>query len=172
MRLVIAFVPNMLRPEVRAVGEEVGAEFADVSHSDMAYGELVARLWSAGQSFVLCEHDVVATPELLEEMWQCPADWCAGFAYAYHGAVMPGEDRPQHPGRDRVTALMLNKFSASLIARTPHVPSATKVRWSMVDLALMPMLGAKPCLHGPMAHLHAAPSAWLPLIGANEWTDA
>src|ERR1700674_3770858 len=123
MKLVIAFVPNWLRPEVRALGESVGAEFADVGASDTAYGQLVATLWAKGESFLLLEHDVLPTVALLEEMWACPSPWCAGFAYAYHGAVMPGEvlgeDRPQHPGRDRVTALMLNKFSASLLAGTP-----------------------------------------------------
>src|SRR5437660_4906569 len=135
MKLVIAYTPNKLRPEVRALGESLHAEFVDVSRSDMGYGALVATLWK-GDSFLLLEHDVLPTRALLEEMAACPEPWCAAYAWRFSGAVMPGETRPLHPIRDRETALFLNKFSASLIARTPHIIGRVKVHWKQVDLAL------------------------------------
>lgn len=136
MRIVIPHTTR-LRPEVRALGENLGAIFEDVSDSEMAYGELVAKLWAKGESFMLCEHDVLAEPRLLEEMAACPEPWCAGFAWRYSGDVMPGETRPQHPIREKEFALFLNKFNASLLARTPAVVGAVRVRWTQVDLALL-----------------------------------
>jgi hypothetical protein len=173
MRLVIAYTPPKLRPEVKQLGEDVGAIFEDVSASDTAYGALVARLWKKGESFMLCEHDVLPTAALLEEMARCDREWCAGFAWRYISPVAPGETKPQHPVRQRETALFLNKFSASLIARTPHVIGAFRgLRWTQIDLRLLPMLqgsGATPCQHGPVTHLHQQHPAWAAAMTEDDW---
>jgi hypothetical protein len=172
MRVVIAFVPNMLRPEVKQLGEDVGAEFADVSGSDMAYGELVARLWSAGQSFLLLEHDVLAGPKLLKAMWACPEPWCAGFAWRYTSPLHPGEDRPRRPTREKEFALFLNKFSADLIHQTPNIIGAFRgLRWTQIDLRLLPMLkgSATPCQHGPVVHLHQQHPPWAMEMSEGDW---
>jgi hypothetical protein len=166
MRLVIAYTPGMLRPAVKQLGEDVGAEFIDVSGSDLAYGELVADLWQQGDSFLLLEHDVLPTAALLEEMWNCGSEWCAGFAWGY------AEFRHLRPARFRVTALMLNKFGADLLRQTPAVPSAVRVRWTQVDLALLGVLAQHaPCLHGPMTHLRAQHPAWAMEMTEDEWAD-
>jgi hypothetical protein len=175
VRLVIAFAAGKLRPEVRAVGEQVGAEFADVGASDTAYSELVAKLWAAGESFLLLEHDVLPTPELLDEMWACESAWCAGFAWRYSGPVYPGETKPQYPIRQRETALFLSKFAADLLRRTPNVIGGVRVRWPMLDLALLPTLrqsGAEPHLHGPVTHLHQQHPAWAAAMTESDWADA
>lgn len=173
MKLVIAFVANKLRPDVRALGESVGAEFADVSGSDMAYGELIAKLWQQGESFLLLEHDVLPTAALLEEMWDCESEWCAGFAWRYSGAVYPGETRPFKPIREKEFALFLNKFSADLLRRTPAVVGAVRVRWTQVDLAILGtlrMYGAQPHLHEPaVQHLHATPPPWAAEMTEKDW---
>jgi hypothetical protein len=179
MRLVIAFVPNMLRPQVKQLGESLHAEFADVSGSDLAYGQLVARMWlkrhadpDVGESFLLLEHDVVAGPELLRAMWDCPEPWCHAFAWRFSGPVAPGETKPQHPIRQRETALFCHRFSADLIRQTPHVPSAMRVRWTGVDLALLPMLSAiaEPHLHGPVIHLHQNHPQWALAMTEDDWS--
>jgi len=83
---------------------------------------------------------------------------------------MPGETRPQHPLRQREVALFMNKFSASLIAQTPHVPSAVRVRWTQVDLALFGVLAGKPHLHDPaVVHLRQEHPAWAATMTEADW---
>jgi hypothetical protein len=173
MNVVIAYTPLKLRPEVRALGESVGAVFEDVSGSDMAYGELVGgKLWKKGETFLLIEHDIVAPPALLEEMARCDREWCSAFAWRYTSPLHPGESRPQFPTREKEFALFCNKFSASLLARTPHVIGGVRVRWTGVDLALLPMLkgsGATPCQHGPVTHLHQQHPDWAATMTEADW---
>ncbi len=169
MNIVIAFTPTMLRPEVKQLGEDVGAIFEDVSGSEMEYGNLVAKLWQQGDSFLLIEHDILPTAALLEEMWACPEPWCSGFAWHYP------EFRTQPPVRHRQTALYCHKFSASLIARTPAVPSAVRVRWTGMDLTLLGVLAPQPppCLHGPLTHLRVQGRPdWVEGVIDSEWADA
>ena len=153
MKIVIPFVPNKLRPEVRQLGEDVGAEFVDVSRSDTAYGELIAGRWKQGESFILCEHDVLAQRRLLEEIARCPEPWCCGYAWRFSGAVLPGEDRPQKPIRERETALFCHRFAASLLHQTPHVVRVASVPWQALDLAVLGLLSS----HGATPHLHEPP---------------
>jgi hypothetical protein len=169
MRLVIPHT-SKLRPEVKQLGESLNAEFVEVGHCELAYYCLIAKKWARAESFVLIEHDVLATPELLDEIWNCPEPWCAGFSWAYHGAVLPGEDRPHRPGRDRVTALMLNKFDGSLLQRMGTIPRGP-LTWQQLDLYLLSWLAqsAQPHLHGPVLHLHQKHPAWALTMTEDDW---
>lgn len=171
-----------LRPAVRQLGEEAAAIFEDVSHADTAYFDLMQRLWAKGRGFLLLEHDVVPTAALLEEMWACPAEWCAGWFWVWGGTMFEGDTRPPYPWRHRVTdTLALSKFGSSLLRRAPGamIDAAARTNgrrhFNGLDLALVhegavlqchPYF-AKPHLHGPVEH--RTPPAWLPLI--SEWVD-
>ncbi|HWW87039.1 MAG TPA: hypothetical protein VNZ26_25760 [Vicinamibacterales bacterium] len=67
-----------LRPEVEALARDVGAQLVDVSGDVQAYWRLLRDLWAAGNAFIVVEHDVLPTQELLEAMWVCPEAICTG----------------------------------------------------------------------------------------------
>ncbi len=173
VNLVIPFVTNKLRPEVRELGELLDAEFADLTGDDQGYFKVVAKLWTKGESFLLLEHDVLATPALLQEMWDCPHEWCHAFAWRYSGPVMPGESRPQHPIRQRETALFCHKVSGSLLQRMGAIPRGP-VRWTQVDFLLLGWLAqnALAHLHGPVLHLHQQHPAWAATMTEKDWANA
>jgi hypothetical protein len=181
VRLVIHHTPGKLRPEVAALGFDMDAEFIDVSESDTAYFASFEKLWDDHRSWVAIEHDVLPTVELLEAMWHCDrGEWCAGFAWRYSGAVLPGESRPQQPVRHRETALFCNKFSIGLLARLPNamkdaIARCPAMRWNQLDLALFGVLaqyGAEAHIHEPaVVHLRQEHPAWVPLIADDEWVD-
>ncbi len=167
-RVVIPFVRGMLRPETRALGEQVGADFQDLTGDDLGYSKLLARLWSQGRGFLLLEQDVAAPQELLEEMIRCDSEWCAAFAWRFSGAVRDGESRPQHPLRERETALFCHKFGTSLLARTQvaMISRCAGVHWRQVDLSILPVLTAHqhddvPHPHGPVQHLRQQHPDWV-----------
>lgn len=183
-RIVIPYIHNKLRDETRAVGEQMGATFVDVTGEVTAYFTVVTRQWESGYGFLLMEEDVVPTPALLQEIWECGAEWCTGFFYAWDGAVMDGESRPQRPRRYRISnTLALNKFGSSLLRRVPRAmqDAANRTngvqRWSQLDLALVHEGGvlqghpyyAKPHVHGPIDH--RMPPAWVPLVADDQWVD-
>jgi len=55
------------------------AEFVEVLGA-AGYGELVQRLWDAGEPFAVVEQDVVPWPGALRALEECSGAWCA---YAY-----------------------------------------------------------------------------------------
>jgi len=175
MKVVIPFVPNKLRPEVRAVGEQVSAEFVDVSHCEFAYFCLIAKLWAAGagegESFILLEHDVLPTVALLEEMWDCPHEWCHAYSWRYTSPLYPGETRPAHPTRQRETALFCHKISASLLRQMGTAMPRGPIRWQSLDFFLLGWLAqvARPHLHGPVTHLHQQHPAWAATMTEDDW---
>jgi hypothetical protein len=46
-----------------------------------AYGRLFRRLWAKGETFIICEQDVVPTKAQLLAILTCDHDWCA-YNYA------------------------------------------------------------------------------------------
>jgi len=183
--VVIPFVNGKLRAETKAVGEPFNATFFDLTGDDQGYVKLMTRLWSEGKGFVLLEEDVMPTPALLQELWDCPEELCSAFFWLYDGAVMDGESRPQRPRRCRVSAtLALNKFGSSLLRRAPRAMQDAAGRtndvqhFNMLDLALVHPGGvlqghpyyAMPHVHGPVEH--RTPPAWVALIADSDWADA
>ena len=184
VRLIVPYAQGKLRDETRAVGEQVGATFVDVTGEDTAYFTVVTRQWESGHGFLLAEEDVVPTPTLLEEMWACDREWCSAFFWTWHGAVRDGETRPQRPGRYRISnTLALNKFGTTLLRRVPRAMQDAINRtngmqhYNQLDLALVhegavlqshPYY-AVPHIHGPVDH--RTPPAWVPLIADGEWVD-
>lgn len=163
MRLVIPHT-SRLRPEVAALGTDLGAEFYDLTGDDAAYVHLFDRLWAEGAAFINIEQDVLASPALLKALWDCPEELCSGY-------YLQGDTG------DRVMyTLACVRFSAALIARLPNAMKNAAARsngvkpYNMLDLALvnpsgeLPTSGASTHVHEPaMQHLHDAP--W-PIVGA------
>jgi hypothetical protein len=67
-----------LHPEVVAALEADGyaPETVDVSGSETAYHDLLARLWREGRTLVVVEHDIVVYPGAIGAMLDCPEPWC------------------------------------------------------------------------------------------------
>jgi hypothetical protein len=183
-RIVIPYVQHKLRAETQAVGEQMGATFVDVTGDVTAYFTVLTRQWESGHGFLLLEEDVAATPALIQELWDCPSEWCSAFFWLYDGAVMDGQTRPAHPRRYRVSdTLALNRFGTSLLRRAPGVMRDAAARtngvkhFNQLDLSLVHEGGvlqnhpyiAKPHVHGPVDH--RTPPAWVPLIADSEWVD-
>lgn len=169
LRLVIHYTSG-LRPEVRALGESLGAEFIDVSGSDTAYFDSFDRLWLQGRSYINGEQDALPTVALLDAMWRCDHELCGGYYWQGGHPVMPGKSEPRPGGADRVThTLACVKFSAALLARLPNamkdaIRRSPARRWTQLDLALihpngvLAQHGAEVHVHEPaIQHLHSAP---------------
>lgn len=101
----------------RAVSQALDAtgwtwEDVNVGDSDHAYYDLLSGLWSVGETVAIVEHDIVVHPSALDELAECPHDWCA-FGYDYMGYP--------HYGLGCV------KFGAGLMARNPD--AMRRVGW-------------------------------------------
>jgi hypothetical protein len=162
---------SKLRPEVREFGESLSAELIDVSDSDQSYFASFEKRWLEGRSYINNEQDVLPSIELLEAMWRCDRELCAGYYWQGGHPIMPGETEPRPGGGDRIThTLACVKFSAALMARLPNAIQDAAARtnrrrhYNMLDLALTNPSGvlgqyhAEVHVHEPaMQHLHSAP---------------
>ena len=124
----------------------------NVAGGDSAYWGLFDSLWNTGETFCVVEHDVVVRSDTLNELDECPSDWCS-FLVPYVGVEYAG--------------LGCAKFTADLIARVPdalarvaenegdehHPPK----HWCRLDAWLQGVLesaGETKCVHGPpLEHL-------------------
>lgn len=182
--VVIPYVQHKLRAETQAVGASFNAAFADLTGDDQGYFKLLALLWLEGHGFILCEEDVVPTPALIQELWDCEAEWCSAWFRLYEGELKDGESRPRHPRRFKVAdTLALNKFGTTLLRRAPRAMQFAAARtmgrrhFNQLDLVLVhqgavlqgPPYFATPHLHGPVEH--RTPPPWVSLIADDEWVD-
>ena len=55
------------------------AERRDVSADEEAYWRLLSELWVDQEDFILVEHDVEVSAELLEAFGTCPEPWCSAL---------------------------------------------------------------------------------------------
>ena len=77
-----------------------------VGSSDTSYWQLLSRLWTGGESFVIVEQDIVVRPDTLDGFDECPSQWC-GAPYPYFVG--------------RYVGLGCMKFSADLLRQHPFV---------------------------------------------------
>lgn len=83
-----------------------GWEPRDVSGSDTAYWDVLARLWDAGEDFAVVEHDVIPAAGALASFEACGHDWC-GAPYPYLAGTYAG--------------LGCTRFRAAVMARHPDL---------------------------------------------------
>lgn len=138
-----------------------GGDLIDVSGSDYAYHDLLARLWSEGDGLILVEHDVVPSEEGYESLKRCRKPWCA-LPYP----IGPHAPNDAHMAGD---SLGCTKFSGRLMRRFPGVmeEAADHPRgagmpprhWTRLDTRIWGVLndyGLRPHVHDhwPARHLH------------------
>lgn len=123
----------------------VEPEYVDVSGDDHDYWRLIRRLWSAGDPFMLLEHDVLPWPGALHLAWRCPEPWCVypyliGGAYSTvgHGCV---------------------KYGAAVMEAAPDaVATVGRRHWSTLDshtIHAVRTAGFRPHVHQPpVLHLN------------------
>ena len=113
-------------PDVRPTGGRDG------------YVSLIEHLWSERETFVIVEHDIIPWPGAIDEMWACPAAWCA-FPYLLSG------------GYD--AALGCTKFDETLM-RAVHYPYTERPdRWQNAEWIIARVRDAV----GFLPHRHAPP---------------
>ncbi len=79
-------------------------ETVAVSGSDEAYYDLLSGLWADSEGWINVEHDVLVNPDTLDELADCPHDWCR-FPVEYVNGPYPG--------------LGCVKFSTEIVRRNP-----------------------------------------------------
>jgi hypothetical protein len=132
-RLVVPFTE--LLPETRKAlnDSEHPYETVYVGQCDEAYWYLLRNLWRMGEGFMLVEHDIIVVPGLIQELEECPEDWCVAPHTYSVGAIMP------HYG------LGCAKFSGDLLKRVPDAleqvaeivdPQHPKRHWCRNDARL------------------------------------
>jgi hypothetical protein len=125
----------------------IAATFVQTLAED-AYFNLWKELWDKGERFVLIEGDILPWPGAIQQVWDCPENWC-GFPMYIHGFI-------QH------SLGACPKFSAELLAQTKGAMDAARdltamgiysppTTWRGIDTRLMYVL-MRSGLHG--AHLH------------------
>jgi len=93
-----------------------------------AYGRLLRALWARGETFVICEHDVIPTRAQLDLITSCGHDWCS---FAYDDGLYP-----------RGPMFGLVRFDSRVMAEHPYAAEVateggerrpTEVPWWDVD---------------------------------------
>lgn len=145
-------------PETRAALDNSGYQWTgvDLTGSDTAYTELMQKLWRAGESFAIVEHDIVPWRGALAELDDCDEPWCA-FEYPF--------------GKGAITGLGCTRFRDILLTGYPTAVDDTLIEhhevhprghWCSLDGRLshaLHRLGARKHVHTPLVgHLHPYPS--------------
>jgi hypothetical protein len=112
-----------LHPVTKLVLESYGLNIAYRALADeYAYGRLLESIWSAGESVVIIEQDVVPWHGAVEELYQCPGLWCS-CTYRIHG------------GYGIYHGLGCTKISSALMSLLPNLWKEP-VRWDVADQRL------------------------------------
>ena len=133
-------------------------------HTDTGYWELLAKMWSEQETFVIIEHDIIPWPGAIRAMIACHHGWCA-HAYKIGGYYSPGlgctkfsaEIMKAHP-----TALELAGDHLCPYFSSPGDPRY----WSGLDARLGLVLSALAGIGWPHRHeppvVHLNPLHWQP----------
>lgn len=155
MKVVVPYTD--LRPETLdglRFARKRDVMFVDVSASPYAYGELLERLWDAGETFCLIEHDIEIGPSTLYDFRACNYGYC-GAPYAWTTNVG--------------VALGCVRFRDSFIAQHPLAVRKAldkKPTFAQLDVCLQRAIlvreyGQQPHVHACVIH-HNAAKALLP----------
>jgi hypothetical protein len=123
VNIVVPYRAEYLAPELKEI-LPLHARFIEMAH-DFSYAHLLRTLAAIQRSAILIEHDILPTPEQLEDLWACPEPWCA---HAYP----PFELRNYNGSADVVVGFGLCKLGAPLLEKMSIVPFP-KVRWDHCD---------------------------------------
>ena len=152
-RIVVPY--TRIHPEVRTALPPT-TDWRDVSADDEAYYRLLCELWTARESFILVEHDIVPTLTMLSELVSCASPWCAcGYAFENLGLIY---------------GLGCTKISGELMAQVPNAMELVALEtsddhpnrhWCRLDDNLKAVMGRRGIHahhHGTVRHLSTARS--------------
>jgi hypothetical protein len=123
VNIVVPYRAEYLAPELKEI-LPLHARFIEMAH-DFSYARLLKTLVAIQRPVILVEHDILPTPEQLEELWACPFPWCA-HAYA------PFEKRDYNETPATVVGFGLCKLGAPLLEMMQVVPFPS-ARWDHCD---------------------------------------
>jgi len=154
----------MLKPQTAAALNLSGHPivWAQLPKGDLgAYGRFFRSLWSWGHTFIICEQDIVPTPEQLETITSCGHPWCS---FSYDDGLYP--DGPMFG---------LVRFDSVVMRAHPMAANAdliigkrkdVEAEWWRVDSLVARGLGIRGVpwyQHGPpVRHVHAGPPSGPP----------
>lgn len=157
MSVIVPFVPGMLEAKTLEWADANGALPIVLSCSNPEdYWDLLAsqwKHWSAGESIVVVEQDVLPADGVVEDMLSCPRPWCSS-PYRLGTGVWLDE------------GLGCTKFSAKLTARHPDLMARVgeidddglpAKDWHRLDVRIarvLTQLGYKVHAHRRSQHLH------------------
>jgi hypothetical protein len=160
LRVVVAYAV-CLHPKADQVLRRCApqAERVDVSGSRFDYAALIAALWSDRRDFLLIEHDVEISAEILDSFAACPEPWCS-----------VGSD----PGSG--TALQCNRIRRELIDAAPEAFASFAGReWDQAldaaALAAFASSGAEVHQHPEVRTVHHRAQHQLLLAAARQFAD-
>lgn len=123
MRIVIPYAPERMEHviTISRIASKAGQHHVEawrVLQSD-DYWRILRDCWSFGRSFIVCEHDMLPTPEQIRSLAECSRPWC-GFVYFDNGGYRQG--------------LGLTKFDARLMRAAPFAIAGIAERgWRYLD---------------------------------------
>ena len=127
---------------------------------DEAYIRYFQDRWREGESFINCEHDTIFHNGAIEELMECPEEWCA-FGEVGNDVIWTQGEGPETLPLKRFvdggpTPLALMKFEKRFIDKHPDVwgriPSDWKStpKWRWLDAWLQTFMR----LNGIVCHQH------------------
>lgn len=119
MRVLIPFVGEKHPWTVK--GAPANAEWVDVGGDRFNYWRVLAEWWARGETFLVLEHDVICTSDVVERMESCSEPWCANpYDDMCHPAVL-NSDGSVSPGCMDAwrNTLGCTRFEASLMQAVP-----------------------------------------------------
>jgi hypothetical protein len=115
----------------------LGVQYVPLYGTD-GYRQLLQQLWQEQEDVVIIEHDIVPWPGCIEELYNCPGEWCTN-SYHWQGKV------------GLYHMLGCTKISVALMRSLPDV-WAQPGDWSLCDRRLFfaaQALGKDPHQHRP-----------------------
>jgi hypothetical protein len=160
LRVVCPFVTIHPATEAALIAHAPQVERISVAHSDLAYCELLTRLWAEGESFLIVEHDIEIHAAVVPDAVACPEPWCVW--------PFPGPGFWDTAGNDPLLyeSLGCTRFSAALMAAEPDALTVAGAMnaglragdWRRMDVSILPTLrarGYEPHTHWPaVVHHH------------------
>ena len=154
MKIVVPYV-EPLRPVVKQVLVtllDLPVNFVAMEKDD-SYFNLLAGLWAEGERFIIIEHDVLPWPGAVEELWNCPADWCS---YTYKMRGYHGDYGIHH-------SLGCTKFGEGFMSEVPDMfLRFDSTDWKHLDAQIF-HVGVK---HNILPHPHRPP-----VIHLHNWNE-
>jgi hypothetical protein len=147
MKVIVPFATaSPMLPAVRLALRQdgVNAEYVHMTKDD-SYYNLLVDCWRAGETFAIVEHDIVVWPGGIQELENCPEQWCTIPYYCSVGWILDGL------GCTKFGADLIRKYPAFLDEPFPSCCSHTRYFCGLDRLIAhrMQELEIEPHVHNP-----------------------